>query len=123
MMRVEKYYYSDAQEHISREERLSLMEQPEKKKQFYELIPMCQTLAQNIGANLQMGDDDHAGWAIFVGNPLNFKKANKQDLNKLIELSDEVNMRPSVDVQENSPTDVEGAVQVEFWFDFIRYSA
>ena len=91
-MRVEKYYYSDADKPESD------IQNTEKFQSFTQLSASCQSLAREIGANLFMDTDDHAGWITFA---------------------DEVTIRASVDTGANSPADVDNAVQLTFWFDFI----
>lgn len=54
-MRVEKYYYSDANKPESD------IQNTEKFQSFTQLSASCQSLAQEIGANLFMDTDDHAG--------------------------------------------------------------
>lgn len=112
-MRVEKYYYSDA----SKPE--SDIQNTEKFQSFTQLSASCQSLAREIGANLFMDIDDHAGWITFICDVLSFKDAAKQAMQQLADVADEVTIRASVDTGANSPADVDNAVQLTFWFDFI----
>ena len=112
-MRVEKYYYSDIHKLNS------TIENTEKFQSFTQLSAPCQSLAQEIGANLFMGTDDHAGWITFICNVLSFKDATKQTMQQLAAAADEMTIQASVDTGANTPTDVDNAVQLTFWFDFI----
>lgn len=112
-MRVEKYYYSDIHKLNA------AIENTEKFQSFTQLFASCQSLAQEIGANLFMGTDDHAGWITFICNVLIFKDAAKQIVHQLATASDEMTIQASVDTGANSPADVDNAVQLTFWFDFI----
>ena len=107
-MRVEKYYYSDANKPESD------IQNTEKFQSFTQL-----SLAREIGANLFMDTDDHAGWITFICDVLSFKGAAKQAMQQLADVADEVTIRASVDTGANSPADVDNAVQLTFWFDFI----
>ena len=110
-MRIEKFCYSDSNE----------MHMEEKSALFHELEPMCQSLAERLGSNLLMDTDDHAGWIIFVCDTFSFKNRDKQELQHLANLADEITIQPSVNTGDNSPTDIDGAAQLIFWFDFISY--
>lgn len=112
-MRVEKYYYSDNNKPDT------AIKNTEKFQSFMQLSASCQSLAQEIGANLFMDTDDHAGWITFICNVLSFKDATKQTMQQLADAADEVTIRASVDTGANSPADVDNAVQLTFWFDFI----
>lgn len=112
-MRVEKYYYSDANKSKSD------IQNTEKFQLFTQLSASCQSLAQEIGANLFMDTDDHAGWITFICNVLIFKDAAKQIVHQLAVASDEMTIQASVDTGANTPTDVDNAVQLTFWFDFL----
>lgn len=112
-MRVEKYYYSDANKPESD------IQNTEKFQSFTQLSASCQSLTREIGANLFMDTDDHAGWITFICDVLSFKDAAKQAMQQLADIADEVTIRASVDTGANSPADVDNAVQLTFWFDFI----
>lgn len=112
-MRVEKYYYSDANKSESD------IQNTEKFQSFTQLSASSQSLAREIGANLFMDTDDHAGWITFICDVLSFKGAAKQAVQQLADVADEVTIRASVDTGANSPADVDNAVQLTFWFDFI----
>lgn len=114
-MRIERYYYSNPNA-ISGKESIY---DTEKLTVFHQLEEPCQSLAESLGANLFMDTDDHAGWIIFVCDSLNFKNHNQKVFQHIAELADEITMRPSVKTGENSPADIDGAVQLTFWFDFI----
>ena len=47
-----------------------------------------------------------------------FADEEKQILDRLTESADDVDVKLSVDVGDGSPTDIDGIVQMEFWFDF-----
>lgn len=66
-----------------------------------------------------MDTDDHAGWITFICDVLSFKGAAKQAMQQLADVADEVTIRASVDTGANSPADIDNAVQLTFWFDFI----
>ena len=55
---------------------------------------------------------------ILVGNDMAFAGEEKQILERLTELADDVAVKLSVDVGDGTPTDIDGIVQMEFWFDF-----
>lgn len=114
-MRIERYYYSNPNA-ISGKESIY---DTEKLTVFHQLEEPCQSLAESLGANLFMDTDDHAGWIIFVCDALNFKNHNQKVFQHIAELADEITMRPSVNTGENSPADIDSAVQLTFWFDFI----
>ena len=114
-MRIERYYYSNPNA-ISGKESIY---DTEKLTVFHQLEEPCQSLAESLGANLFMDTDDHVGWIIFVCDALNFKNHNQKVFQHIAELADEITMRPSVNTGENSPADIDGAVQLTFWFDFI----
>lgn len=116
-MRMESYYYSDPNT-ISENESIY---DTEKLNTFHQLKETCQSLAKNLGANLCMGMDDHAGWMIFVCDTLNFKNNDQKVFQHLAELADEITIRPSVNTGENGLTDIDDAVQLTFLFDFITY--
>ena len=86
-MRVEKYYYSDANKPESD------IQNTEKFQSFTQLSVSCQSLAREIGANLFMDTDDHAGWITFICDVLSFKDAAKQTVQQLADVADEVTIR------------------------------
>ena len=98
-MRVEKYYYSDANKPESD------IQNTEKFQSFTQLSASSQSLAREIGANLFMDTDDHAGWITFICDVLSFKGAAKQAMQQLADVADEVTIRASVDTGANSPAD------------------
>lgn len=76
--------------------------------------------ARNGNANLLVDVEGLSGCIIFVGDELNYTGDEKEFLQSLISAADEVHVRPSVDIGENGPTDIDGLPQVEYWFDFYQ---
>lgn len=93
---------------------------PKKYVQFQSLIEESITLAKTIRANLLIDIDpnDLTASIIFVGEEMTFTLAKKNLLCRLTEAADELTVKRSADSGQNSPLDLEGLVQMEFWFDF-----
>lgn len=58
------------------------------------------------------------GCITFVGEELRYIEKHKAMLEKLTAVADEVHTALAVDTGEGSPTDIDGLVRMEFWFDF-----
>ena len=58
------------------------------------------------------------GCITFVGEELGYIEKHKAMLEKLTATADKVHIALSVDTGEGSPTDIDGLVRMEFWFDF-----
>ena len=75
-------------------------------------------LAREVRANLLVREENLTASIILVGDDMAFSGEEKQILDRLTELADDVAVKLSVDVGDGSPTDIDGIVQMEFWFDF-----
>ena len=91
---------------------------PKKYKEFKELVNEAIELAKAVRANLLVNVENLTASIILVGNDMAFAGEEKQILDRLTELADDVAVKLSVDVGDGSPTDIDGIVQMEFWFDF-----
>ena len=91
---------------------------PKKYREFKELANEAVELARAVRANLLVNVENLTASIILVGNDMAFSGEEKQILDRLTELADEVAVKLSVDVGDGSPTDIDGIVQMEFWFDF-----
>lgn len=91
---------------------------PEKHRLFAELAEESISLAKELGANLLAYTENTIGCITFVGEELGYIEKHKAMLEKLIAASDEVHVALSADTGEGGPTDVDGLVRMEFWFDF-----
>ena len=91
---------------------------PKKYKEFKELVNEAIELAKAVRANLLVNVENLTASIILVGDDMAFAGEEKQILDRLTELADDVAVKLSVDVGDGSPTDIDGIVQMEFWFDF-----
>ena len=91
---------------------------PKKYKEFKELVNEAIELARTVRANLLVREENLTASVILVGDDMAFSGEEKQILDRLTELADEVAVKLSVDVGDGTPTDIDGIVQMEFWFDF-----
>lgn len=91
---------------------------PKKYRQFKKVVNDAIELARAVRANLLVREENLTASIILVGNDMAFSGEEKQILDRLTELADEVAVKLSVDVGDGSPTDIDGIVQMEFWFDF-----
>ena len=91
---------------------------PKKYKEFKELVNEAIELARAVRANLLVNLENLTASIILVGDDMAFADEEKQILDRLTELADDVAVKLSVDVGDGSPTDIDGIVQMEFWFDF-----
>ena len=91
---------------------------PKKYRQFKKVVNDAIELARAVRANLLVREENLTASIILVGNDMAFSGEEKQILDRLTELADDVAVKLSVDVGDGSPTDIDGIVQMEFWFDF-----
>ena len=91
---------------------------PKKYRQFKKVVNDAIELARAVRANLLVREENLTASIILVGDDMAFSGEEKQILDRLTELADEVAVKLSVDVGDGSPTDIDGIVQMEFWFDF-----
>ena len=112
-MRIEKYYYSDTNSQTP------IPQNADKSQIFHQFTSCCQSLAQEIGANLLVDTDDHAGWITLICDAFSFKDSVKHTILQLAEQADEITIQPSVDTGEHGPADIDNAIQVTFWFDLV----
>ena len=91
---------------------------PKKYRQFKKVVNDAIELARAVRANLLVREENLTASIILVGNDMAFAGEEKQILERLTELADDVAVKLSVDVGDGSPTDIDGIVQMEFWFDF-----
>lgn len=75
-------------------------------------------LAKAVRANLLVNVENLIASIILVGDDMAFAGEEKQILDRLTESADDVDVKLSVDVGQSSPTNIDGLVQMEFWFDF-----
>ena len=93
---------------------------PKKYREFKELANEAVELARAVRANLLVNVENLTASIILVGNDMAFSGEEKQILDRLTELADDIAVKLSVDVGDGSPTDIDGIVQMEFWFDFYK---
>ena len=91
---------------------------PKKYRQFKKVVDDAIELARAVRANLLVREENLTASIILVGNNMAFVGEEKQILDRLTELADDVAVKLSVDVGDGTPTDIYGIVQMEFWFDF-----
>ncbi|MDD7176351.1 MAG: hypothetical protein PUI69_00240 [bacterium] len=91
---------------------------PKKYRQFKKVVNDAIELARAVRANLLVREENFTASIILVGDDMAFSGEEKQILDRLTELADDVAVKLSVDVGDGSPTDIDGIVQMEFWFDF-----
>ena len=91
---------------------------PKKYRQFKKVVNDAIELARAVRANLLVREENLTASIILVGDDMAFSGEEKQILDRLTELADDVAVKLSVDVGDGSPTDIDGIVQMEFWFDF-----
>ena len=91
---------------------------PKKYRQFKKVVNDAIELAGAVRANLLVREENLTASVILVGDDMAFTGEEKQILDRLTELADDVAVKLSVDVGDDSPTDIDGIVQMEFWFDF-----
>jgi len=91
---------------------------PVKHDRFFALAQESISLAQKLRANLLVHTENMTGCITFVGEEFSHIGERKDMLEKLITAADEVHIALSADTGDGSPTDVDSAVRVEFWFDF-----
>ena len=91
---------------------------PKKYRQFKKVVNDAIELARAVRANLLVREENFTASIILVGDDMAFSGEEKQILDRLTELADDVAVKLSVDVGDGTPTDIDGIVQMEFWFDF-----
>ena len=91
---------------------------PKKYRQFKKVVNDAIELAREVRANLLVREENLTASIILVGDDMAFSGEEKQILDRLTELADDVAVKLSVDVGDGTPTDIYGIVQMEFWFDF-----
>ena len=91
---------------------------PKKYRQFKKVVNDAIELARAVRANLLVREENLTASIILVGNNLAFVGEEKQILDRLTEVADDIAVKLSVDVGDGTPTDIDGIVQMEFWFDF-----
>lgn len=91
---------------------------PKKYRQFKKVVNDAIELARAVRANLLVNVENLTASIILVGDDMAFAGEEKQILDRLTESADDVDVKLSVDVGDGSPTDIDGIVQMEFWFDF-----
>ena len=93
---------------------------PKKYRQFKKVVNDAIELAREVRANLLVREENLTASIILVGDDMAFSGEEKQILDRLTELADDIAVKLSVDVGDGSPTDIDGIVQMEFWFDFYK---
>ena len=91
---------------------------PKKYRQFKKVVNDAIELARAVRANLLVREENFTASIILVGDDMAFSGEEKQILDRLTELADDVAVKLSVDVGDGTPTDIDGIVQMEFGFDF-----
>lgn len=91
---------------------------PKKYRQFKKVVNNAIELARKVRANVLVREENLTASIILVGDDMAFSGEEKQILDRLTELADDVAVKLSVDVGDGTPTDIDGIVQMEFWFDF-----
>lgn len=91
---------------------------PKKYSEFRGLVNEAIELARAVRANLLVNVENLTASIILVGDDMAFADEEKQILDRLTESADDVDVKLSVDVGDGSPTDIDGIVQMEFWFNF-----
>ena len=91
---------------------------PKKYRQFKKVVNDAIELARAVRANLLVREENLTASIILVGNNMAFVGEEKQILDRLTEVADDIAVKLSVDVGDGTPTDIDGIVQMEFWFDF-----
>lgn len=93
---------------------------PKKFTRFREMAEIAIDLAEETGANLLIEAEEMTGCIIFVSEELGGRDEQKMILNTIGAISDEIYIRVSADTGEGSAIDLDGLVQLEFWFDLYR---
>lgn len=91
---------------------------PKKYSEFRGLVNEAIELAKAVRANLLVNVENLTASIILVGDDMAFADEEKQILDRLTEAADDMAVKLSVNVGQGSPTDIDGLVQMEFWFDF-----
>ena len=91
---------------------------PAKYDLFSVLAKFCTDLAKSLKANLLVYTEELTGWIILVGETMHCENKDKTIIEKLISAADGIHITSSVDTGTGSPTDIDGVVQLAFWFDF-----
>ena len=91
---------------------------PKKYRQFKKVVNDAIELARAVRANLLVREENLTASIILVGDDMAFSGEEKQILDRLTESADDVAVKLSVDVGDGTPMDIDGIVQMEFWFDF-----
>ena len=91
---------------------------PKKYRQFKKVVNDAIELARAVRANLLVREENLTASIILVGNNMAFVGEEKQILDRLTEVADDIAVKLSVDVGDGTPADIDGIVQMEFWFDF-----
>lgn len=93
---------------------------PGKYCRFCALAEESVSLAEELGANLLIDTEDFTGCIAFVCEEMNLTKEMKSKFERFAAEADEVHIKLSSDFGENSPTDIEGMIQLEYWFDYYQ---
>lgn len=88
-----------------------------KQIRFWYIANAAMELAEQIGANLLIETEGLTGCIILAGEELGGKRTQKLIFNLLGTSSDEIHIRTTVNHGTGSPIDLDGLVQMEFWFD------
>ena len=90
---------------------------PKKRVRFWRLADVAMDLAKEIGANLLIETEGFAGCIVLAGEELGGQGDQKLIFSTLGAAADEIHIRTTEDHGTGSPLDLDGLVQLEFWFD------
>lgn len=91
---------------------------PSKYNRFLELANASIAFAEDRIVNLLVQTEGLTGCISFAAEELTCLTEQKNLFKELVDAADEIHIATSVDMGESSPTDIDGGVRVEFWFDF-----
>ena len=91
---------------------------PMKYDLFSELLAVAVELAANLCARLIIDEDIFTGCFTFIVDELNATHTSSPQFYILTSTADEISIKLSVDTGEHLPTDIDGMIQYEFWYDY-----
>lgn len=91
---------------------------PKKYNLFLELSTIAIKLAANIRGRLIIDEDTLSGCFILIAEEINATQKCKSQFLILTSAADEISIKVSVDTGEHLPTDIDGLIQYEFWYDY-----
>lgn len=94
---------------------------PEKIEIFQKMVEPSVKAARDLCANLMLYIEDWCGAIFFLCSDMYFQCELKDYLQQIIPHADYIRPDVSMNVNHNSPIDIDGLPELDIWFDFFEY--